>query len=202
MAACRDMSEAGEFRRYRSLTQALDWAYALDSALDLLWRRMLSEDVREEASKQTDEKARRAVKHNEGGSLKFNVDTDPAFAGYVERLKDQRPYSHWGQVMLAGVFQAQFFLAIGWIRGQLIHAATAAPLELRQFRPGAAPRWKWRVSEEFFRGRSSDPGRDAYERLLAGNDVIGLLSHLTEVFHDAGMYLRGLLRKHEAAPPE
>lgn len=198
VTACSDMSEAGELRRYRSLTQALDWAYALDSSLNLIWRRMLPEEVREEASKQTDEKAQRAAEHNEASPLKFNLDTDLAFSGYVERLKDKRPYPHWGQVMLAGVFQAQFFLAIGWLRGQLIHAATAAPLELHQFRPGAAPRWKWRASEEFFRGRASDAGRDAYERLLAGNDVIGLLDHLTEIFHEAGMYLRRLLRSHEA----
>lgn len=197
IAACRDMSEAGELRRYRSLTQALDWAYALDSSLNLLWRRILPEEVREEASKQTDEQAQRAAKHNEEGPLKFNLDTDPAFSGYVERLKDRQPYSHWGEVMLAGIFQARFFLAIGWVRGQLIHAATAAPLELHQFRPGAAPRWKWRASEEFFRGRASDSSKEAYERLLAGNDVIGLLSHLTEIFHEAGMYLRKLLRSSE-----
>jgi hypothetical protein len=198
VAACGDMSEAGELRRYRSLTQALDWAYALDSSLNLLWKQMLPEEVREDASKQTDERAQRAAKHNAESPLKFNLDTDPAFSGYVERLKDHQPYSHWGEVMLAGVFQARFFLAIGWVRGQLIHAATSAPLELRQFRPGVAPRWKWRESEEFFRGRASDPGRKAYERLLAGGDVIGLLSHLTEVFHEAGMYLRKLLRNSEA----
>ena len=200
VAACGDMSDAGELRRYRSLTQALDWAYALDASLNLLWKQMLPDEVREEASKQTDERARRAAKHNEGGPLKFNLHTDPAFAGFVERLKDHQPYAHWGEVMLAGVFQARFFLAIRWVRGQLIHAATAAPLELRQFRPGAAPRWKWRASEEFSRGRASDFGRKAYDRLLAGNDVIGLLGHLTDVFHEAGMYLRKLLRSNEATP--
>jgi hypothetical protein len=201
-AACGDMSEAGELRRYRSLTQALDWAYALDSSLNLLWRRILPEGVREEASKRTDERAQRSAKHNEEGPLKFNLDTDLAFAGYVQRLKDHQPYSHWGEMMLAGIFQAQFFLAIGWVRGQLIHAATAAPLELRQFRPGVAPRWKWRGSKEFFRGRPSEPGREAYERLLAGHDVIGLLGHLTDVFHEGGMYLRRLLRGSEAELPE
>jgi hypothetical protein len=202
VAACQDASEAGELRRYRSLTQALDWAYALDSSLNLLWKRMLPAEVREEASKQTDERARRAAKHNEESSLKFNLDTDYAFSGYVERLKDRRPYSHWGEVMLSGVFQARFFLAIGWVRGQLIHGATAAPLELRQFRPGAAPRWKWRASDEFSRGRASDLGKEAYERLLAGHDVIGLLGHLTDVFHEAGMYLRKLLRSSEAGVSE
>jgi hypothetical protein len=200
--ACGDMSETGELRRYRSLTQALDWAYALDSSLNLLWKRMLPEEVREEASKKTDERAQRAAKHNAESPLTFHLDTDPAFAGYVARLKDHRPYSHWGEVMLSGIFQAQFFLAIGWVRGQLIHAATAAPLEMRQFRPGAEPRWKWRASEEFFRGRASDSGKKAYEHLLAGNDVIGLLSHLIDVFHEAGMYLRKLLRSTEAGLAE
>jgi hypothetical protein len=197
VTACQDTSDAGELRRYRSLTQALDWAYALDSSLKIIWGRMLSEEIREKASKATDERARRSAERNEAALPKFNLNTDYAFSGYVQRLSDRRPYSHWGEVMLAGVFQSQFFLAIGWVRGQLIHAATAPPLELRQPRPGVAPRWKWRASEKFARGRSSDPGRAAYDYLLVEHDVIGLLGHLTEVFYEAGQYLRQLLRSGE-----
>lgn len=96
--------------------------------------------------------------------------------------------------MLAGIFQARFFEAVSWVRGQMIHAATAPPLEMRQWRPGVAPRWKWRPSESFARGRKNDSGRKIYDQLLAGHDVVGLLGHLTEVFHDAGMELRRELR--------
>jgi hypothetical protein len=99
--------------------------------------------------------------------------------------------------MLAGIFQAKFFHALSWVRGQLIHAATSAPMDLRQFRPGAQPRWKWRESESFARGRPGDPGRRAYDQVLAGRDVVGLLGHLSELFFEAGMELRRRLRSVE-----
>lgn len=198
MEACKDMGRAGEFKRYRTLTQALDWAYAMDNSLSLLWR-SLPEEVREEASLETDERARKAAERNAAGMLPFNVETDPAFAGYVRRLRDHQPYTHWGEVMLAGIFQAQFFQALSWVRGQLIHAATSAPMDLRQFRPGAEPRWKWRGSGLFARGRSRDPGRRLYDRLLAEHDVVGLLSHLGAVFFKAEMELRRRIPSIEGA---
>ncbi|MGI9090898.1 MAG: hypothetical protein ACR2GG_07335 [Gemmatimonadaceae bacterium] len=195
-AARNDRGSAGDFRRYRALTQALDWAYAMDNALTLQWR-SLPEDVREAASRETDERARGAAEHNAAGMLPFDVDTDPAFVGYVRRLRDQQPYTHWSEVMLAGIFQAKFFASLAWVRGQLIHAATSAPMDLRQFRPGAEPRWKWRNSDDFARGRQNDSGRRAYDELLAGHDVLGLLGHLAEVFFEAGMDLRRRLREFE-----
>lgn len=198
VAACQKTGEGDEFKRYRSLTQALDWAYAMDSSLGVLWRSLPTE-VREQASRQTDNRARKAAEHNAASPLKFDLNTDPAFAGYVRRSNDHEPYKHWGELMLAGVFQAQFFDAIAWVRGQLIHAATSAPMDLRQFRPGAEPRWKWRESNLFSRGRSNDAGRRVYDRLLAGRDVVGLLGHLTDIFFEAGMRLRRYLREIEVA---
>ncbi len=144
MQACRDTGPAADYVRYRTLTQALDWAYAMNSSLGVLWK-SLPPAERKRASLETDERARKAAAHNAAGQLPFEVETDPAFAGYVRRLKDHEPYSHWGEVILAGIFQARFFHALAWVRGQLIHAATSAPMDLRQFRPGAEPRWKWRI---------------------------------------------------------
>lgn len=106
--ACRETGPAADYLRYRTLTQALDWAHALDSSLGMLWR-TLSGEERERASLETDERARKAAEHNAAGPLAFDVETDPAFAGYVCRSKDHQPYSHWGEVMLAGIFQAHFF---------------------------------------------------------------------------------------------
>jgi hypothetical protein len=197
--ACANMSDAGEFGRYRALTQSLDWAYALDSSLSVLWKGLPIE-IREEVSKQTDQRARKAAAHNANGALKFDLETDAAFSGYVRRLEDRMPYRHWGEVMLAGMFQARFFKSLSWTRGQLIHAATAAPMELRQHRAGVAPRWKWRKSNSFARGRSDDAGRKVYDHVLADQDVLGLLGHLTDVFHDAGMTLRRHLRSFESSP--
>jgi hypothetical protein len=76
LEACTDMGHAGDFKRYRALTQALDWAYAIDNSLGLLWR-SLPDEVREQASLQTDQRARDAAEHNAPGMLPFNVDTDP-----------------------------------------------------------------------------------------------------------------------------
>lgn len=198
MQACSQTGPAADYGRYRTLTQALEWAYSMDCSLGVLWQTLPGEE-REQMSLETDERARKAAEHNAAGRLPFDVETDPAFAGYVRRLRDRQPYSHWGEVMLAGIFQARFFQALSWVRGQLIHAATSAPMDLRQFRPGAEPRWKWRESESFARGRPDDPGRRVYDRMLAGHDVVGLLGHLTEVFFEAQMHLRNRLREGSAA---
>jgi hypothetical protein len=179
--------DGAAYARYRALTEALERIYAVDSSLNILWT-ALSEEKRESVSLETDEQARRAADHNSQGTLEFNLESDYAFAGYVRRMRDRQPYQHWSEALLAGVFQARFFHATGWTRGQLVHAATAAPMDLRQFRPGAKPRWKWRPSDEWARGRVDDAGRRAYDQLLASHDVIGLLGHLTSVFVD-GRYL-------------
>ena len=57
-------------------------------------------------------------------------------------------------------------------------------------------------SELFFRGRPDDPGRRAYDRILAGHDVIGLLGHLTQVFFEAQMHLSKHLRASEVVSTE
>ncbi len=90
-------------------------------------------------------------------------------------------------------------MAVGWVRGQLIHAATAAPLELRQFRPGAAPRWNRRASDRFSRP-GIEPGKRGSER-LSGREMIGLLGHLTEVSTRLKC-IRELLRSGEAGLSE
>jgi hypothetical protein len=115
--ACAATGVAADYLRYRTLTQALDWAYAVDSSLTALWR-MLPDHQREQASAETDERARKAAEHNASGQLPFDVETDLAFAGYVRRLKDHQPYEHWGELLLAGVFQGSFFEAVAWVRGR------------------------------------------------------------------------------------
>jgi hypothetical protein len=170
----------------------------MDNSLDLLWR-MLPVTVREQASLRTDARARKAAEHNAVGALAFNIETDQAFVGYVRRRQDYQPYSQWAEVLLAGIFQAKFFQAVSWVGGQLIHAATSVPMDLRQFRPGTEPRWKWHESERFARGRPRDTGRRAYDQLLAGHDVVGLLGHLSSVFFDGGLELRRDLRSAESS---
>jgi hypothetical protein len=193
LEATKPDESGGELGRYRSLAQTLDWTYALDSSLGMLWKR-LSDDIRERRSLETDARAHTAATHNAAVDASFELGSDPAFAAYVRRQRDHQPYEHWSDVLLAGAFQRQFFLAIQWVRGQLIHAATSAPMDLRQFRPGAEPRWKWRESGNFARGRTGDAGRRAYDDVLAGHDVTGLLSHLSDVFRSGALDLETLVR--------
>jgi hypothetical protein len=184
---------SGELGRYRSLAQLLEWTYAIDSSLSMLWQG-LSEQTREQRSLDTDAQAQSAATQNAVVGTTFDVSTDPAFAAFIQRQADRQPYKHWSDVYLAGAFQREFFLAIQWVRGQLIHAATSAPMDLRQFRPGAEPRWKWRESASFARGRANDAGRRAYDAVLAERDVTGLVSHLSDVFRNAAVGLETLRR--------
>lgn len=193
LEATKTDDPGGELGRYRSLAQTLDWTYALDSSLGMLWK-TLSGEIRERRSLETDAKAHAAATDNAAVAASFDLEGDPAFAAYVRRQRDHQPYEHWSDVLLAGAFQRQFFLAIQWVRGQLIHAATSAPMDLRQFRPGAEPRWKWRESDKFARGRAGEAGRRAYDDVLGGRDVTGLLSHLSDVFRHGALELETLVR--------
>jgi hypothetical protein len=193
LEATKTDDSGGELGRYRSLAQTLDWTYALDSSLGMLWKR-LSGDIRERRSLETDARAHAAAAHNAAVDANFDLENDPAFAAYVRRQRDHQPYEQWSDVLLAGAFQRQFFLAIQWVRGQLIHAATSAPMDLRQFRPGAEPRWKWRESGNFARGRTGDAGCRAYDDVLAGHDVTGFLSHLSDVLRSGALDLETLVR--------
>jgi hypothetical protein len=68
-------------------------------------------------------------------------------------------------------------------------------MNLRQYQPGAEPRWKRRPSDDFARGRLDEGGRRAYDQLLATHDVIGLLGHLSQVFVQAQFLLTRVKRE-------
>ena len=195
--AVDERAERGEFMRYRALTDALERAYAVDSSLRVLWRG-LSKPTKERLSRETDLRAQDAIAHNVSLVPGYDPADDGSFSGYYQRAANGQPYRHWGDLLLAGAFQSKFFDALSWVRGQLVHAATSAPMDLRQWRAGVEPRFKWRESRDFARGRVDDAGRRAYDEVLAGHDVTGLLSHLTDVFVDARRLLTEALCEEEA----
>jgi hypothetical protein len=201
VAAAERDADRGPYLRYKALTDALERSYALDASLGILWRAGLSTAKREQLSQRTDRGARSAMAHNAAVRPDRDPTQDTVFAAYLRRDAGGRrqPYRHWADMLLAGMFQERFFQATRWVRGQLTHAAVPAPIELRHFRAGAEPRWKWRESASFARGRSDDAGRRAYDRMLAGHDVLGQLGQLYTVYFDAQLLLVAALREEEAA---
>jgi hypothetical protein len=181
------------FLRYKALQEALHWLYVVDESFGVLWKQ-LTDAQREALSVDADNRAAKAVENNKKLRPNLDPERDPVFTAYHRRQVTAETYKHWSDVMLAGVFHQRFYEAITWVRGQMSHAATPAPLKLVQFREGAEPRWKWAASVEFARGRVNDARRHAYDEILSGHDVTGLLSHLTMVFQDAKIKLVGALR--------
>lgn len=186
--------------RYKAMQEALHWLYVVDSTFGVIWQQ-LTDQEREDLSVKADERAANAIAHNKEVRPDLDPRQDAVFASYYERQLTGETYRHWSDVLLAGVFHRRFFQAIKWVRGQLSHAATPAPMELIQFREGAEPRWKWTASQDFARGRPDEAGRHAYDNVLSGNDVTGLLGHLTMVFVDAQYKLIGKLTQRATKVP-
>lgn len=193
--------DSATYPRYRHAVEALGWAYAVDSSLNLLWNR-LSPTARELESLQTDANAAAAIIHNSRSVPTFDANNDGPFAGYLQRQRERRPYKRWSDVMLAGLFQSRFFIAISWVRGQLVHAGADLPMELQQYKPGIQPNWKFSDSASFGRGRQSQADQKVYDQVLAGWDVVGGLGHLVDVFADAERRLTQRLRAEESSPTE
>jgi hypothetical protein len=192
--AARSEDEWAPALRYKALQEALHWLYVVDSTFTVIWRQ-LTDAERESLSIEADEQAAKAIANNKEVRPDLDPEQDAVFASYYERQLTGQAYQHWSDVLLAGAFHRRFFEAIKWVRGQLSHAATPAPMELIQYREGAEPRWKWSKSQDFARGRPDEAGRRAYDDVLSGRDVTGLLGHLTMVLVRAKYQLVGALRQ-------
>jgi hypothetical protein len=67
-------------------------------------------------------------------------------------------------------------LGLRWLAGKMLHFGPLPAVELRHWREGAEPRWKWRASDEIFDPREPEirrSQRPAYDQALAGRDVLG-----------------------------
>ncbi|MEA2898693.1 MAG: hypothetical protein QOJ84_4308, partial [Bradyrhizobium sp.] len=84
-----------------------------------------------------------------------------------------------------------------WLAGKLLHHGPLPIAELRHWRAGAEPRWKFRSAEEIFPaflGERSPPQRALYEDCLAGKDVLGSLNVTGALIETEFLFLR-LLRE-------
>ena len=202
--ATRDESAAAKFRRYEALTESLARVYTVDRTLDGMWS-SLPPDVREDASCRADDRARRAIEHNRAVSSRFSKTYDPradaSFDAYFERESTGAPYTHWTGHLLTGSLQKDFFEGLHWVRGQMTYRGIIDPIELWQYTAGAEPRWKWKDSQAISLDAGAQAQREAYDRFLAGRDVLGLFSHFLEVFWDAKWSFRKLMLRAERRRP-
>jgi hypothetical protein len=173
--ASRDHSPWASVRLHQALTEALLWIRLIDDVLDEAWR-AADRAAREIASQRTDRWLARLVAAEPG-----RAETSAALRAYAQRLDDGQPYQDWATAAIgrgADTSQEEFD-AFRWLAGKLLHLAPRPVVELAQWRPGAEPRWKWRGAEAISRKaqekRRHWRNRGAYERHLAGRDVVGSL---------------------------
>jgi hypothetical protein len=171
--ASGDRSPWAFVRLHQALTEALLWIRLVDDVLDEAWR-ATDLTARERVSLETDRWLERllAGEPERAGST-------AALRAYAARREDGAPYADWATAAIGRGAQTmeEQFDAFRWLAGKLLHLAPRPVVELAQWRPGAEPRWKWRPAEAIQPKAQEKQrhwqNRQAYERDLAGRDVIG-----------------------------
>jgi hypothetical protein len=171
-----------------ALTETLMWVRTLDDVMNDAWQRDLPSSVREAASQRVDEYVARR----------------PHLADAMRPVREQRrrtgePYSDWTQLLIGkGLFVPRAKLkGLRWVAGKLLHFGPLPAIELRHWRAGAAPRWKWRDADEIFPPalpERHEAQRMDYQRHLAGRDVLGSLN-LTIMLIELEHLVLALLRE-------
>lgn len=191
--------ESSRDRIYIALTELLNWTFTLDLVLSLLWKH-LDFATREAASQQVDAQVAAAIENNRTAFAKHGrtwVEPQSGiFAAARQRQGDHAPYPAWP--LLLGMrrkdVDPRFFNGLKWVRGQAVHRGVIHAVDLRQWRPGAEPRWKWQpvcaIPHETT-GKSLLQLHD-YEAVVAGRDVLGSLD-LWDEWHDILEIFRNLL---------
>jgi hypothetical protein len=116
----------------------------------------------------------------------------------AKRRQTSEPYDDWTIALLVrSVYLPRDELrGLRWLAGALLHRGPLSTVELRQWRAGEAPRWKWRVADDIVpltrrpgeRGGDKED-RQAYERVIAGRDVLGSLNLFTVLVEMEHLFL-------------
>jgi hypothetical protein len=72
-----------------------------------------------------------------------------------------------------------------WLAGKLLHFGPLPAAQLKQWREGEPPRWKWRQSKDIFPAKRSERkshDRLAYDHYLADRDLIGTFNFVDALF--------------------
>jgi len=151
-----------------AVTDLMAWLRGLDELAAYVWKERLTDRKRERASKQAD---------------KFMASPGAApgllAAERKSRQKDGRPYADWSIALLAnpmGWMRREELTGFRWLAGKMLHFGPLSVVELRQWRAGAQPRWKWRHADRILPPRVLEQRksqRKIYNRVVAGRDVIG-----------------------------
>jgi hypothetical protein len=147
-----------------ALTELLGWVRALDDAMRHIWGD-LPEELRADITARIDEALERPA-------------WDPKFVAWAKTQRRETGYTDWtlGLLLKRAGLSREDLRGMRWLAGRLLHFGPLPAVELGQWREGEAPRWKWRPSKEIFpatRGERRHHGRLAYDRYLAGRDLIG-----------------------------
>ena len=173
-----------------AVTEMLAWTRLMDEVFDQVWRSG-PEERRELASQHADTRIARLLEAE---------DRDFHFAdAYRERQGNGEPYKDWSVAFFKGNVIREELQATRWLAGKLLHFGPRPAVELRQWRAGVEPRWKWRSADAIMPDvpRQDDERRgqrDAYERYLAGRDVVGSLNYVGEMIEAEYFFYRLLLK--------
>jgi len=163
------------------------WLRTLDDMITAVWRRRISHADREAVSQQVDAAIARP-------GVQPGLIADAS----AKRRQTSEPYDDWTIALLVrSVYLPRDELrGLRWLAGVLLHRGPLSTVELRQWRAGEAPRWKWRVADDIVpltrrpgerNGDKED--RQAYERVIAGRDVLGSLNLFTVLVEMEHLFL-------------
>jgi len=186
--AARRTDEHGASALSVALVEMMAWLRGLDELMTHVWQDVLIPDVRERSSQATDEFLNRRKE-----PLPQELTTE-----ITARERDGSPYKDWTFALLAkGAYLSRSELqGLRWLAGKLLHFGPLPAAELRHWRAGAGPRWKWRAADELFPPtlKEERPNqRTAYEQHLRGRDIVGTVSLITTLIEAEYLFYR-LLR--------
>lgn len=128
---------------------------------------------------------------------------DPTFVAWAKSQRTNSGYRDWtiGLVVMSSGVSREELRGVRWLAGKMLHFGPLPAVELKQWRPGAEPRWKWRASPEIYprsraRSERKSEDRQAYDRYLAGRDLVGTFN-LFDALHATEFLARELTRQEE-----
>jgi hypothetical protein len=139
----------------------------LDELMTYVWEKAVTTDVRNRASEATDAYVAR-----------LTSPPPELSAAVAERARTREPYADWTFALVAkgSYLQRGDLRGLRWLAGKLLHYGPLPAAEMRHWRAGAEPRWKWRAADAIFppsEGEKQPSQRAAYEKHLRGRDVVG-----------------------------
>lgn len=165
---------------YVALSEVLSWTCTIDQVLQATWDGF-SPEYREKVSAEVDAAVSDAIARAEAQAKARGVaySEPPAaiFDAYRQRLRTGESYPYWSQALAIKLqdLDPRFLRGMHWVRGKFFHRGVLHAVDLRQWRPGAEPRWKWlpsAVVEHASHGRDRERRAD-YDAVVAGKDVLG-----------------------------